>query len=631
MEEAFAILGLPGAQGRPWTNLHMLPSNHFPAILRAFTCSKQRRRRRLFRWMGLSLCCIPTLWAQNGDDPNEEQPPIDRQFEVPAAPILTPEQQAETFRLPKGYSIELAAADPLVHDPVDMVFDAHGRMWVVEMRSLMLNADGEGELDPTGSIAVLSDRDGDGRFETRQVFADGLVLPRGVAHGFGGVIAVLPPQLLWMQDSDGDGRADRIEVIDEGKAFEPGLHNPEHAPNAPRMGLDNWLYLINHTWRYRRVDGKWIRSAIPRRGQWGAGQDDWGRQVFNYNSTPLYGDRVPVHYLLRNPALGRAQGANARLIGDGKVFSRRVNVGVNRGYRPETLREDGHLNTYTATCGPVVFRGTALAPGDSGATFVCEPAANLVRKNRMVERDGEVSGEPVRDAYDFLTSTDERFRPVNLRNGPDGALYVVDLYRGILQHKVFLTSFLRRQIEERGLDKGTGLGRIWRIRHEGGTVGTPKPVAALSLPEQLAALGSENGWRRSMAQRVLVDAGADAMRKPWSLSVPSPETRGLSPEAKRAREIQAAAPSPYEGLVWLARSGSLWERLHAAWTLEGLGLLNEEVVLYGLQTEHDPRMLAQWVRLSEPIASQGSGIRTVWLSLAAKPGLQACRDSAVGS
>ncbi|MFT4710299.1 MAG: mono/diheme cytochrome c family protein [Planctomycetota bacterium] len=553
---------------------------------------------------GLFLCSLATpVLAQNGDSKGELQPKVDRNFDVPPAPILTPEQELATFQLPPGYKIELAASDPLVHDPVDISFDAQGRMWLVEMQGLMRDADGTGELDPVGTIATLSDKDGDGFFETRTVFADQLVLPRGICHGYGGVIAILPPELVWMKDTDGDGRFDKKVVIDQGNAFGAGLTNPEHAPNAPRIGLDNWLYLANHEWRYRLVEGEWQRSRVPRRGQWGHSQDDWGRWVYNYNSTPVHGDRVPTHYLLRNPALGQAQGSNGRLVHDAKLLPSRLNTGVNRGYKPSTLNDNGRLATYTAACAPLVFRGTALAPEDRGATVVCEPSGNLLRLNRMYEEDGLVSGEPVRHEFEFLTSTDERFRPVNLANGPDGALYVVDLYRGILQHRVFLTSFLRRQIEERGLDKGIGLGRIWRITYEESKAVDASPLDKLSPSALFTALSSPNAWRSETARRLLIEAGAEAV----SAELPTLSDSGSTPESLLVQafwSVDRALASLALSTPQTNSDNAPTAELNALWTLEGLGLLNDEAIAMALKTEAIPDLLAQWVRVSEGRAAQ---------------------------
>ena len=536
------------------------------------------------------LALIPTLgWAsaaQNGDHAGEAQPPRDRDFEVPAAPALTPADELATFELPPGYRVELVASDPDIHDPVEIAFDARGRLWVVEMRGLMPDADGTGELDPVGSIATLVDADGDGFFESRTTFADGLVLPRGLTPAYGGVVVILPPKLVWMADRNGDGRVDLVETIDEGGAFEAGLSNPEHAPNAPMMGLDNWLYLANHRWRYRLMDGGWLREAMPVRGQWGLGEDDWGRQLYNYNSTGVRGDRVPPHYLVRNAALGQAQGANANLVTDTVTWPSRVNTGVNRGYTPGILRDDGRLANYTAACGPGFFTGTALAARDRGDTFTPEPAGNLVRHNRMSEEDGKLSGVNAWAKRDFWTSTDERFRPVNIENGPDGALYVVDLYRGILQHRVFLTSFLRRQIEERGLDQPIGLGRIWRVVHTDGERQTGPPPGDLDPAELVAELASANGWTRRTSQRLLVERGL------------------VGPEAA---ETVAA-------LEQLAKGALPEARLHALWTLDGLGALTDDLLASRLVDETEPHLQAQLIRLTE--TSRDDRHVTAWYGFA---------------
>ena len=570
---------------------------------------------------GLFLGAVTSpVLAQNGDSKGEQQPKVDLNFDVPDAPILTPEQELATFVLPQGYRIELAAGDPQLHDPVDISFDASGRMWVVEMRGLMPDADGTGELEPVGSIATLSDTDGDGLYETRTVFADDLVLPRGICHGFGGVIAILPPELVWMSDTDGDGRVDETVVIDQGSAFARGLDNPEHAPNAPRIGLDNWLYLANHDWRYRLVDGEWQRSRVSRRGQWGQSQDDWGRWVYNYNSTPVHGDRVPPHYLVRNETLGMAAGGNARLVQDGTVVPSRPNTGVNRGYRGGTLNDEGRLASYTAACAPLIFRGTELQAEDRGAIFVCEPAGNLVRKNLMTERDGRLSGEPSRHRYEFLTSTDERFRPVNMVNGPDGALYIVDLYRGILQHRVFLTSFLRRQIEERRLDEGIGLGRVWRVSYEE-PLALPETVLPIDTAgldtatpfELVAHLYSSNGWVRATAQRLLIQLGAEKVKRTGDKEIALSSIDNMADLLEsRFGSVEGALIGVALGQTDLMKDQSIHTlaRLHSACTLEGLGLLDDDTVALGLGNELSPDLLPQWVRLSEGRTS--TSIRMAW-------------------
>jgi len=513
---------------------------------------------------------VPANAWQNGDQAGEAQPARDHDFEVPAAPVLTPDEALASFELPAGYHIELAAGDAVLDDPVDIAFDEYGRMWVVEMKGFMPDADGHGELDAVGSIATLTDTDGDGVYETRTTFADALVLPRGLTLAYGGVVAVLPPRLVWMGDRDGDGRCDLVETIDEGGAFDVGLTSPEHAPNAPMLGLDNWLYLGNHKWRYRLVGAEWQREEVPVRGQWGLDEDVFGRAVYNYNSTPIRGDRVPPHYLVRNPALGLANGSNGALATDTAVWSTRLNTGINRGYRDGNLRSDGTLKNYTAACGAGFFTGTALAPLDTNDVFVAEPAANLVRHNRMHESAGRLAGENAHGRHDFLTSTDERFRPVSIEDGPDGALYVVDLYRGILQHRVFLTSFLRRQIEERGLDKPIGLGRIWRVRHDDGVLSTGMSLGELGADDLVLALSSENGWARRTAQRLLIQRGARGATTIAALE-------------KLARNDEATALG----------------RLHALWTLEGLGRLSDDVLASGLENETEPHVLASLVRLSE--------------------------------
>ncbi|MGB0952932.1 MAG: PVC-type heme-binding CxxCH protein [Planctomycetota bacterium] len=451
-------------------------------------------------------CALP---MQNGDKQGEEQPALDRQWPLPPSPPLGVEEQLATFRLPAGYAIEAVAAEPLVGDPVDVAWDARGRMWVVEMTSLMRNADGSDELEPDCSIAILSDTDEDGVYDKREVFLDGLVLPRSVCFVPNGVVAILPPQIVFLQDLDGDGKPDHREILADG--LNAGLSNPEHAANSLTLAMDNWIYAANHGWRYRRVDGEWQREKSARIGQWGMSEDDYGRMAVNYNSSAVHVSVVPLAAAVRNEAYGTAMGTNMRTTEDTTVYPSRINPGVNRGYRVGTLREDGRLARLTGACGPAWFTGTAMDETDRGRLFSCEPCGNLVQRFDVEDVEGLPKATLMRndDGLDFLTSTDERFRPVNLRVGPDGALYVVDMYRGILQHKVFLTSFLRRQAEERGLVDPTGLGRIWRISKEDAPRAKPIALEGMASEELIGQLGNRNKWQRMTAQRLLLERGKE--------------------------------------------------------------------------------------------------------------------------
>lgn len=533
--------------------------------------------------------------AQNGDRKGQEQPMVDKQFDVPPAPALSPEQALASFDLADGYRMQCVASEPLIHDPVDIAFDARGRLWVVEMSTLMLDADATGELEPKCAIAVLEDVDGDGIYDERSEFVSNEVLPRSVAFVGDGVLAILPPQIVYLRDTDGDGVADQREVVDSG--INAGLSNPEHAANALTLGIDNWIYLANHGKRYRLMDGVWQIEPVPQVGQWGLGEDAWGRRIYNYNSTPVHGDLVPTHYLVRNPALGRAQGTNARWASRRNVWPNRLNTGVNRGYQKGTLTPQGRLANYTAACGPEVFTGTLLGPKDAGSVFVCEPSANFVRQLSMREADGRPQGENAfeADESEFLRSSDERFRPVNLANGPDGALYIVDFYRGILQHRVFLTSFLRRQIEERGLDKHTGLGRIWRVVHESAEDGEATgriDFTKLSDQALVQMFYEPNAWSRRTAQQQLLARAMIA------------QAQGGGKTDRRAKLIDDLER------VLLDR-GQAFAQLHAAWTLEGLGALDVEVWVEAIRLETHPKLLANLIRVSESLAHTAA-VREAW-------------------
>jgi mono/diheme cytochrome c family protein len=444
------------------------------------------------------------LLLQRGDLKGEPQPPLPESITrlVPPAPVVPADKAA--FHVAEGWRVDLVASEPLVGDPVHAAFDAQGRLWVVEMRGFWPTLDGRGEHDPVGKVVVLEDVDRDGRFEKRTVFLDGLILPRSLGFAAGGLLVAEPPTLWWV-----DLKTKEKKVVDPLYAWRG---NPEHLPNGLLTSIDNWIYNAGSTWRYRHVNGRWIRGHTRFRGQWGLTQDDAGRLYGNHNTTLLRGDLMPSW----DPrAHSRAsKDVNIDLTTDQTLRPIRPNTGVNRGYRPGVLREDGSMLVTQSACAPLAL---------GGEIFVCDPSANLVKRFKL---DGIV---PLDGPGEFLSSKDERFRPVNLLSGPDGALYVVDMYRGVIQHGAYLTTHLRREIVARGLDRPVGLGRIWRVSKEA-------PRAAAPVVDLLREISSPVRWRRDTAQRLLIEGG-----------------------------------KVVDGLRELAKTNP-----HALWTLEGLGALEGE-------------------------------------------------------
>ncbi|MEO7415294.1 MAG: c-type cytochrome [Opitutaceae bacterium] len=530
----------------------------------------------LSRVSSLSVLCllaISPVLAQNGDRKGEVQKPVGDHIKIPPAPVLSPQEEAATFKLAPGYRAELVAAEPLLGDPVAMQFAPDGRLWVIEMRGYMPNVDGVGESEPVGIISVLTDTDGDGRFDQRSVFADKLVMPRAIALVADGVLIAEPPRLWFLRDTNGDGKADeKTEIAND---YGP-VDNPEHSANGLLRAMDNWIYSAKHNVRFRWQGGKtFIREDTIPRGQWGIAQDDVGRIYHNSNSDPLRYDAVPSAYLKRNPLFPAAGGANLQLVpANLRVWPSRVTPGVNRGY--QILNEEGKLTGMTAASAPVVYRGSLFPDDAKGDAFVPEPSGNLIKRIKLTQKDGIVTGANAYQGDEFMTSTDERFRPVSLYNGPDGALYIVDFYRGVIQHRVFVTSFLRAQIEQRGLEKGRANGRIWRIVPEG----APKAdfrfnLAQASTAELVEKLGNPNGWMRDTAQRLLVER-TDAAVNPAL--------------------AQAAVASQQNPLA----------RLHALWALEGRGAI-EKATLVTAFGDSDPRVAAAAIRLSEKFLTQPGG------------------------
>lgn len=502
------------------------------------------------------------------------------------SPISSPAEALEQFHIDPRFHLELVAAEPMVEAPVAMSFDEDGRAWVVEMRAFMRDTEGTKELEPSGRIVVLEDTNHDGRMDTRRVFLDGLVLPRAVAPCHGGALVIAPPDLIFARDTDGDGKADERRVLMTGLG---GLESPEHAANGLLYGLDNWWHLAQHGQELRFDGSKAEVRATPTVGQWGITQDEQGRLYYTPNSEALRVDLFPKHYASRNPDARELPGINRLASPDQTVWPAKPTPGVNRAYMDHVLRADGTLASHTAACGPTLYFADFFPDECQGNAFVCEPAANMVRRLTVQEgRDGPIA----RNAYEreeFLTSPDERFRPVNTCVGPDGALYVVDMHRGVIQHKLFLTPHLKEHIKSRDLELPLHLGRLYRVVPVDGSPRSGGALSAATNAELVTLLDHANAWHATTAQRLLVE--------------------------RRAKDVEAQ-------LRQTATQATRWQtRLRALWTLQGLGLLTESDAS-NARADADARVRVAGVRLAEGFSASQAELAVASLARDANAGVR---------
>jgi mono/diheme cytochrome c family protein/glucose/arabinose dehydrogenase len=484
-------------------------------------------------------------------------------FNLPPPEPLKGDTALKSFVLPAGYRIEPVATEPMVETPIAISFDQRGRMFVVEMRSYMLDVENEREMDPIGRIKLLEDTDNDGRMDKASVFVDGLVMPRAVLAIRGGALVAEPPTLSFYEDTNGDGVADKKTVVASDYGVKGG--QPEHMANTPMVAIDNWIYSAVYPQRFRFTRGKWVAEPTRTRGQYGLAQDDYGRFFFSTNSDVARGMPLPSSYFDRNPFYKARAATDVGLMTTQEVWPSHPTPGVNRGYEKDQLRPDGTLATATGAGGSAIYRGD-LMPELYGNLFTPEPCGNLMKRMVVTDSAGKLAATNAYPDKDFLTSTDERFRPVFATTGPDGALYVVDMYQGVLQHYYFLTHYLIKNIKARNLESPVNWGRIYRIVPEG------KSAQAMKMPEKAAdlvgLLAHANGWVRDTAQRMLVEKN----------------DKSVVPTLKKM-----ALGSP-----------SALGRLHALWTLEGMGRLDQPTTVKAL-ADKDAKVRAAAIRLSEPL------------------------------
>jgi putative membrane-bound dehydrogenase-like protein len=509
-------------------------------------------------------------------------------FAADVASPLSPEEAQKAFVLADpALQIELAAAEPDVIDPVAIRFDESGRMWVVEMRDYPLGG-------PPSRVRVLEDKDSDGRFEAATTFADNLQFVTGLQPWKGGIFVTLAGAVVYMKDTDGDGRCDQQETWFEGFAEQ----NTQLRANHPRLALDNWIYVANGLrggrvvnrklkdeapinisgmdFRFDPLTGK--AEAVSGNGQFGLCFDDWGNRFVCSNRNPVRHVVIEDRYLKASPSV-----TVPSVMHDVAAWGEQSRIfPISRAWTTSNL----HAGQFTAACGVYIYRGDLLPAEFKGNAFTCDPTGNLIHREIMQPAGPTFTSRAAYEGKEFLASPDEWFRPVNMELGPDGALYVVDMYRCVIEHPDFVPDELKRRPDQR---LGDDRGRIWRIlplplregRGEGLSTRRRPNLTKAASDELISLLADPNAWQRETAQRLLIERA---------------DTKAISPLAAVAKR----GPEPLA-------------RLHAFWTLARLGALDEGLLSFACGDRH-PAVQRQGLILSELSAVGRRSLNPVHLS-----------------
>ncbi|MDA1273442.1 MAG: c-type cytochrome [Verrucomicrobia bacterium] len=445
------------------------------------------------------------------------------------------------------FQVRQVAREPVVVDPVDLEFDENGNAFVLEMGGYPVAPVVESEFP--GRIVMISDSDGDGVFDQRRVFAERFQYGTSILPYRGGLLVAAPPDLLFLKDTDGDGVADtRVSLM---TGFEVG--NAQHNYNGLIYGLDNWIYAgsggnsgtINWTadpgqklslnrrdFRFR-VDSREIDFICRTTSGFGIALDDWGHIFMTHNMRHIHHLVFPDRYLARNPYLSGSvvpEIADHLTDGLGRIYP----IGVQEA-RVNHAEQSGF---FSGACGITYYGGGAFPEGFNGNVLVADVVLNLVHRDVLHEDGPSFSASRGRPKAEFVASKDRSFRPVNMSVGPDGALYLIDFHRRVIEHPEWIPDELEKDMD---LNAGKDKGRIYRIAPKNGL---PRRVASFprnDLKKVVGLLSDPNKWWRDTAQRLLVD---------WDEPVSVPL---LEDVVRRAPDARA--------------------RAHALWTLQGMGIV----------------------------------------------------------
>ncbi|GMN10513.1 hypothetical protein MTsPCn9_33610 [Croceitalea sp. MTPC9] len=413
-----------------------------------------------------------------------------------------------SYEIEDGFHIQALAAEPLIEAPIAISFDDSGRIWVLEMTGYMQSLEGINEDAPIGRIVVLQDKDNDGIMDHTKVFLDNLKLTRALLHINGGLLHAEPP-FLYFTEIQKNLTPGKTIVVDNEYAVGG---NVEHQPNGLLLNIDNWIYSAKASKRYRLKNEEWLTEDTSFRGQWGITSDNMGRLLYNDNSNQIRGDWAIPNILNKNPLYKSSSAIGNNLVSDQNVYPLTATA-VNRGYLPDMLHADGKLKRFTSACGPLYLEGKSFPNDYQGNVMVCAPEANLIKRNILDFKNLKITGEQAWKDKEFIRSSDETFRPVNLYNGPDGALYIVDMHRGIIQHKTYMTSYLRNKYMEKGLDTVIGMGRILKVSTQGNNKHKNIDLTLLNGSQLVDSLASKNIWIRNRAQQLIISGKHTALKK----------------------------------------------------------------------------------------------------------------------
>jgi putative membrane-bound dehydrogenase-like protein len=496
---------------------------------------------------------------------------------------LSAEKSIARMKVHEGYRVELVACEPLVVDPVAIDFGPDGKLWVAEMRDYPQGLDGKHSAG--GKIKFLEDSDGDGKYDKSTTFLEEVPFPTGVTAWRNGVLICAAPDVIYAEDTDGDGKADVRRIVLAGFT----THNYQARVNSLALGLDNWIYgaagifggniaapgresvdVQNRDFRFHPDQGD--IEAVSGRTQQGRARDDWGNWFGCENSTLLLHYPTTEHYYARNsnvsaPLSSVSSARSQQLFPSGKLVQ---------------FALSGPAGVPTSNCGLGIYRDTFLGDNFSNNSFSCEPVNQLVHRMMLQPNGVLFSGQRAagEERSEFLSSTDNWFRPVQARTGPDGALWVVDMYRYVIEYPRFLSDDVKAKLDLRA---GDTRGRIYRVLPIGQEGRKVPHVRDMGIAELVEVLNSPNGILRDLAHLELL----------W-----------------RNDKTQVSK------IVELAQSSTLPQaRLQAMCVLDGLGALNAAVIKRGLTDEH-PGVRRHAVRLSEKFLNSSPGLGQALVALA---------------